>query len=168
MSIIEALAIILLILAILILIYYFVLNNSKSFDGVNFKAPTFNSEDEEMPKGYESVNIDFDDDEEDMDDKTESSKSKIMDIINDYDMSSFNTDAFSQKIDAFLDEKSDQLIEDWSLATQNDLDTLERRWALTNESIDDLDKRFRDYSEKTNKRIDSLDQRIKSLEEDDN
>ena len=33
-----------------------------------------------------------------------------------------NTDAFSNKIDAFLDAKSDQLIKDWALATTEDLE----------------------------------------------
>ncbi len=31
---------------------------------------------------------------------------------------------FSNKIDAFLDEKSEELIQSWSLATTNDLKTL--------------------------------------------
>jgi len=169
MGVIEALAIIILILAILILIYYFVLNNSSSFNGFNFNIPKINSEEEERPgSGVDSVDIEFEDDQdEDIKiNKELDSMSKFKDMINDYDMSSFNTDAFSQKIDAFLDEKSDQLIEDWSLATQNDLDTLERRWASANESIEDLEKRFDEYSEFTNERLESLDKRIEALEED--
>jgi predicted RNase H-like nuclease (RuvC/YqgF family) len=167
MGIIEGIAIIILLIAIAILVYYFVLNNSESFNGFNFKSP---GEEEEMPGSGEHFNITFDDDKEDVKPNSRESSNyteKFRDKINEYDMSSFSTDSFSQKIDQFLDEKSDQLIEDWSLATQNDLDTLERRWASANESIDELEKRFNEYSDVTNKRLDTLEERIKALEEDE-
>ena len=45
-------------------------------------------------------------------------------------MSGLNTDAFSNKIDAFLDEKSEELIQSWSLATTNDLKDLEDRFEV--------------------------------------
>ena len=167
MGIVEIVAIIILLIAIAVLVYYFVLNNSESFNGFNLKVPT---EEEDMPSSSEHYNIRFEDDENTANAKARSSTNyteKFRDKINEYDMSSFSTDAFSQKIDQFLDEKSDQLIEDWSLATQNDLDSLERRWASANESIEDLEKRFNEYSDFTNERLDSLDERIKALEDDE-
>ena len=164
MAYIEIIAIFFLIVAILILVYYFVLANSTSFNGLNLKVPSLNSESVEMPSSAKSVNITFDDDDK----SNENLTSKIKGKINDYDMSSFSTDSFSKKIDAFLDQKSDQLIQDWSLATKNDLSALESRWASTNESIDDLEKRVDEFSDYTNERLDSLDDRIKALEDDKN
>ena len=49
--------------------------------------------------------------------KEESMSKRIKIKLSDIDMSGLNTDAFSNKIDAFLDEKSEELIQSWSLAT---------------------------------------------------
>ncbi len=166
MDFLGFIAILILIIAILSLVYYFILSNSESFSGFNIGVPNIggSGEAEEMPSSANSNPITFGDDDEG--EEGESFTSKIKGKINDYDMSTFNTDSFSKKIDAFLDEKSDQLIEDWSLATQKDIGALERRWASTNESIEDLEKRVDEFSEYTNERLDSLDSRIKALEDD--
>ena len=78
---------------------------------------------------------------------------------------------FSKKIDSFLDEKSDQLIKEWSLATTNDLDVLEKKFSDTANSVDDLEKKFKKFKkssvkfrEETESRLDDLDKRINSLE----
>ena len=47
-------------------------------------------------------------------DDSESMSKKIKIKLSDIDSSSINTSAFSQKLDAFLDQKSDQLIKDYS------------------------------------------------------
>ena len=60
-------------------------------------------------------------------------------------MSGINTDVFSKKLDAFLDEKSDELIKDWSLATTKDLDELESKFTKTTDSVDELEKSFDEF-----------------------
>ncbi len=52
---------------------------------------------------------------------------------------------FLYKIDAFLDEKSEELIQSWSLATTNDLKDLEDRFDKTTQSVDDLEKSFKKF-----------------------
>ena len=76
-----------------------------------------------------------------------------------------STDVISNKIDAFLNEKSDELIEDWSLATMDDISKLEKRLELVSRNIDELEHRFNEYRGYTNKKLESLDSRLKRLEE---
>ncbi|MBV1729878.1 MAG: hypothetical protein KUA33_06495, partial [Methanobacterium sp.] len=64
-----------------------------------------------------------------------------------------------------LDEKSDELIEDWSLATKTDIQDLEKRMNVVTRDIDSLEKRFNEYRGFTNKKLDSIDERLKALEE---
>ncbi|WP_295722096.1 hypothetical protein [uncultured Methanobrevibacter sp.] len=151
MDFLGVIAIFILIVAILCLVYYFILSNSGDFKGFNLNVPNT------LPK---SVNFGFDGG------SGENFASKVKGKINEYDVSSFSTDAFSKKIDAFLDEKSDQLIEEWSLATKNDLSALEKKWVSTNRSIEDLEKRVDEFSDYTNERLDSLDERIQAIEDD--
>ncbi len=87
---------------------------------------------------------------------------KIMGKVKDVPIS---TDILSNKIDAFLDEKSDELIEDWSLATKTDIEGLEKRMNVVTRDIDSLEKRFNEYRGFTNKKLDSIDERLKALEE---
>ena len=77
--------------------------------------------------------------------QSESMTKRIKVKLSDIDMSGINTDAFSNKIDAFLDAKSDQLIKDWSLATTNDLEELESKFNETTANVDDLDKSFKEF-----------------------
>ncbi|BAM70422.1 conserved hypothetical protein [Methanothermobacter sp. CaT2] len=76
-----------------------------------------------------------------------------------------STDVISNKIDAFLNEKSDELIEDWSLATMDDISKLEKRLELVSRNIDELEQRFNEYRGHTNKKLESLDRRLRRLEE---
>ncbi|MBE2900121.1 hypothetical protein DNK57_04735 [Methanothermobacter thermautotrophicus] len=76
-----------------------------------------------------------------------------------------STDVISNKIDAFLNEKSDELIEDWSLATMDDISKLEKRLDLVSRNIDELEQRFNEYRGYTNKKLESLDRRLRRLEE---
>ena len=77
-----------------------------------------------------------------------------------------STDVISNKIDAFLNEKSDELIEDWELATKNDINDLQKRLNLISRNIDELERRFNEYRGYTNKKLESLDERLKRLEEE--
>ncbi|GAA5819626.1 MAG: conserved hypothetical protein [Methanobrevibacter sp. CfCl-M3] len=90
---------------------------------------------------------------------------KLKTKIKDIDMPNINTDAFSNKLDAFLNEKSEELIKDWELATKEDIGVLEERFDVVNNSIDGINKRFNEYKEFTNEKLDSIDERLKKLED---
>ena len=102
---------------------------------------------------------------------SESVTKRIKVKLNDIDMSGINTDAFSNKLDAFLDEKSDELIKDWSLATTNDLKELEAKFLETSESVDALDKDYQEFKKSsmefqktTEDKLNDIDKRIEALE----
>jgi hypothetical protein len=75
-----------------------------------------------------------------------------------------STDNLSNRIDLFLNEQSDQLIEDWDLATKKDLATLEKRFKVVAVDIETLEKRFNDYSDNTNKKLENIEGRLEKLE----
>ena len=160
MDIIELIAIIVLVAAIVILIYYYMESvNGGSFDFDDLKSHLT------VPKKSEaSTTVQLDEDE---DDEKVSVGEKIKYTFKDIDKSYSNTtDAFSKRLDAFLDERSEELIENWSLVTTDDLESLEKRCVTACDSIDDLEKRFSEYSNVTNEKIEDLDKRLKALEED--
>ncbi|MDI6882392.1 MAG: hypothetical protein QMC86_06120 [Methanothermobacter sp.] len=76
-----------------------------------------------------------------------------------------STDIISSKIDAFLEEKSDELIKDWELATKDDIKTLQSRLDLVSRNISELEQRFNEYRGYTNKKLESIDKRLKKLED---
>ena len=51
--------------------------------------------------------------------------------------------------------------------TTDDLESLEKRCISACDSIDDLEKRFSEYSTVTNEKIEDLDNRLKALEEEE-
>jgi uncharacterized protein YbjQ (UPF0145 family) len=75
-----------------------------------------------------------------------------------------STDDLSNEISQVLNEKSDQLIEDWELATKNDLGELEKRYSKVAKDVDELDKIFEEDQESTNKKINEMEDRIEKLE----
>lgn len=75
-----------------------------------------------------------------------------------------STDVFSAKIEAFLDDKSDQLIKDWELATKKDLLDIEKRYTKTSRDISELEGRFNEYRGSTNKKIKKIEERLEKLE----
>ena len=79
--------------------------------------------------------------------------------------SSMTYDAFSKRLDSFLDERSEELIENWSLVTTDDLSTLEERCTSACDSIDALEKRFSEFTNATDAKIEDLDKRLKALED---
>ena len=172
MEVVEAIAIIILVLAVLFLVYYY-LKNLKSFDasatsesikGI-FNSPRSSSSNADVSNDSTTVDID---DESDEDKEKVSTVDKLKISIKDIDMAAaLNTDAFSKRLDAFLDEKSEELIEDWSLATTNDLSSLEERCELACNNIDDLEKRFSEYANVTDSKLEDLDNRLKALENED-
>ena len=82
-----------------------------------------------------------------------------------------STDVLSNKIDYFLNDKSDQLIKDWELATKKDVLQLENRYSKVTRDLGELDSRFSEYRGYTNKKIKKIEERLnklENLEEDDN
>ena len=166
MEVIEAVAIIILIIAIVVLVYYYLLNTPSTMNKLKSYVPT--SADAHM---NEVLNKSSDYEDLNKDGESGSVTKRIKVKLSDIDMSGINTDAFSKKLDAFLDEKSDELIKDWSLATTDDLDELEARFEKTTQSVDALDKDYREFKKSseefqkvTEEKLDDLDKRIEALE----
>jgi len=156
----EIIAIFILAAALIILIYYYLQNNADAVGKVKnyMLSPILNSEEEQMPgeksQSGNSLN-------------PNSVGEKIKVKFKDIDMPNFNTDAFSKRVDSFLNEKSDELIRDWELATKKDITDLEERCDTAYNNLDDLTKKFSEYREVTNERLDNIDKRLKELEEKD-
>lgn len=170
MDVAEAIAIIILVVAILVLVYYYMQSNPKTFEKIYNKVPV--NADDNIHSFFKEDNNSKDDEEIiSSDEESEGVSKKIKVKLSDIDMSSFNTDAFSKKIDAFLDQKSDELISEWSLATLDDLSELENKFDVTTSRVDALDeelKEFRKTSEEFHKTTESkladIDKRISDLE----
>lgn len=174
MSPIDVVAIVILIVAILVLVYYYLQNNPASVQKLRTYVPT--TADPHMGEilqndsDYDDLSREKDTVEESKEEESMSKRIKIK--LSDIDMSGLDTDAFSNKIDAFLDEKSEELIQSWSLATTNDLKDLEDRFDKTTQSVDDLEKSFKKFKKsskafqkETEKKLEEIDKRIESLED---
>jgi hypothetical protein len=148
---ISLLAILVLAGAIVVLIYYYLVNSS-NVDMSTYKAQVHGLGD--YIGGNESVHV-ASEKVSDMGDKI---RGKVKDVP-------INTDVLSSRIDAFLDEKSDELIKDWELATKNDVTSLDERMQANTQQIGNLEKRFNEYCDYTNEKLDSFDERLKKLEE---
>lgn len=162
----EAIAVIILIIAIVILVYYYLLNSPGAMDKLRSYVPsTADAHMDEVLGGNAS------DLSQDSKDQSESMSKRIKVKLSDIDMSGINTDAFSNKIDAFLDAKSDELIKDWSLVTTEDLEDLQSKFSETTSNVDALEKDFnefkkssQEFQEATEEKLNDLDKRIESLE----
>ena len=170
MDAMEVVAVIILIVAIAVLVYYYLLNSPETMSKLKNYVPT--TADAHMGEVLNNSS-EYDDlsKEEAVDEKDKSVSKRIKVKLSDIDMSSINTDAFSHKIDAFLDAKSDELIKDWSLATTEDLDDLKAKFSETTGNVDNLEKEFNDFKKSseefqksTEEKLNDLDKRIESLE----
>jgi len=164
----EAIAVIILIIAIVILVYYYLLNSPGAMDKLRGYVPT--SADAHMDEVLGGNSSDMANAVKE-DDNSDSVTKRIKVKLSDIDMSGINTDAFSSKIDAFLDAKSDELIKDWSLATTDDIDDLQTKFSQTTSNVDALEKDFiefkkssQEFQEATEEKLSELDKRIESLE----
>lgn len=167
MDAIEAVAVVILIVAILVLIYYYLLNSPETLSKIRTYVPS--TADAHMNEIL-NRNSDYDDLEKDGE-KSESMSKRIKVKLSDIDMSSINIDSFSNKIDAILDEKSDELIKNWSLATTRDLDLLEEKFSKTASSVDALDKDYQEFKKSSEEfqkitadKLADIDKRIEALE----
>ncbi len=164
---IELLAILVLAGAIVVLLYYYLQNSSSASVG-KFKTQVYGLGDR-VSGGSENVSemgekVGVGERMSGVSDKVSGVSDKIMGKVKDVPIS---TDILSNKIDLFLNEKSDELIKDWSLATKNDINDLEKRMDVVNRNIGELEHRFNEYRGYTNKKLDSLDKRLKKLEEEE-
>ena len=75
-----------------------------------------------------------------------------------------STDTLSNRIDLFLNDKSDQLIKDWELATKDDVLDLEKRYNKVSRDLGELDGRFNEYRGFTNKKLKKIEERLDKLE----
>lgn len=169
METIEIVAVIILIIAILVLVYYYLLNSPGTKDKLRSYIPTTaDAHMGEVLGGKDSTNnVKPAKSKKDSDSVTKRIKVKLSDI----DMSGINTDAFSQKLDAFLDAKSDELIKDWSLATSEDVEDLQSKFTETTNNVDKLEEDYlefkkasKEFQQVTEEKLNDLDKRIESLE----
>jgi len=75
-----------------------------------------------------------------------------------------STDDLSLKIDDYLDEKSNQLIVDWELATNSDIENIEKKYTKVSQDLSTLDSNFNEYRDETNKKIKKIEERLEKLE----
>lgn len=154
MDIIELLAVIILVAAIVFLVYYYI--KTANDGNIDIKEILKFS-----PKDNNVSNLV----DEDIQEK-KSMGDKIKYTFKDIDKSYANTtDAFSKRLDSFLDERSEELIESWSLVTTDDLSSLEDRYTTACDSIEALEKRFSEFTNATDAKIEDLDNRLKALED---
>ena len=168
MDAMEVVAVIILIVAIAVLVYYYLLNSPATMDKLKSYVPT--SADAHMGEVLNNESPEYADLSKESS-KGDSMGKRIKVKLSDIDMSSLNTDVFSNKIDAFLDAKSEELIKDWSLATTDDLEDLENKFSETTASVDNLEKDFiefkkssEEFQKSTEEKLNDLDKRIESLE----
>ncbi|WP_405305547.1 hypothetical protein [Methanobrevibacter sp.] len=169
MEAMEVVAVIILVVAIAVLVYYYLLNSPGTMDKLRSYVPT--SADAHMDEVL-SGSSDYPDLSKDGSSGKGNSMGKRIKVkLSDIDMSSLNTDAFSNKIDAFLDAKSEELIKDWSLATTDDLEDLQTKFSETTSNVDNLEKDFNEFKKSseefqksTEEKLNDLDKRIESLE----
>lgn len=171
MEAIEATAIIILIIAIVILVYYYLLNSPETANRLRSYVPTSADAHMNQVLGNDADYTDLSKEPATEEHESESMSKRIKIKLSDIDMSSLSNEAFSNKIDAFFDEKSDKLIKDWSLATTNDLEDLESKFSETTSHVDDLEKSLeefrktsKEFQEVTEEKLDELDKRIEALE----
>ena len=155
---VSLLAILVLAGAIVVLIYYY-LENSSDIDMSSYKAQVHDFGD--YIGGNESMHV-ASEKVSGVGEKVSGMGDKIRGKVRDVPIS---TDVLSSRIDAFLDEKSDELIKDWELATKNDVTSLDERMQANTQQIGNLEKRFNEYCDYTNEKLDSFDERLKKLEE---
>jgi predicted RNase H-like nuclease (RuvC/YqgF family) len=158
---VSLLAILILAGAIVVLLFYYLQNSSNASVG-KFRTQVYEFGDR-VGGGNETMSG-MGEKTAGMGEKMSGMSDKIMGKVKEVPIS---TDLLSNKIDAFLNEKSDELIKDWELATKSDIGGLEKRMEAANQNIDELENRLNEYRTHTNKKMKSFDERLKKLEEDE-
>lgn len=141
----TTLAIIILIVAILILVYYYLQSiNSPIYQNIHRQAEGISS----RVSQEEYVN--------NFSERVKDVSGKFKDRVQDEDDEEEHvskTDYMSKKISQFIDEQSEQVIADWDLATNKDIDAVMEKYNI-------LEKDLGEYKESNDKRVDDLEERV--------
>jgi hypothetical protein len=78
-----------------------------------------------------------------------------------------SSEDMSRKIDVFLDDKSEQLIKDWELATQKDISDIEAKYKNVSSNLGELESQFDNFRGDTNKKLKNIEERLEKLENPD-
>jgi len=78
-----------------------------------------------------------------------------------------SSEDMSRKIDVFLDDKSEQLIKDWELATQKDISDIEAKYKNVSSNLGELENQFDNFRGDTNKKLKNIEERLEKLENPD-
>lgn len=145
----TTLAIIILFVAIIILIYYYLqLTNSPIYKNIHSQASGFSTRVSKEP--YIS----------NLSDRVNDFSGKIKDRVQDDDEDHVSkTDVISNKISQFIDEQSEQVIEDWNLTTHKDLDSVLEKYEALKEDLDS-------YKENNDTRVSDLEARVDKIDEE--
>jgi hypothetical protein len=154
----ELFAILVLAGAIIILLYYYIRNQQEIGSTAGWKEQATVLGDK-TKEGISNVGSSFTG--ESTSGRMRGVGEKIKGSVKDVPIS---TDKLTSRIDLFLDEKSDQLIKDWDLATKKDLNQLEKRFSLVSRNIGDLERRFNEHQGYTNKKLKGIEERLENLE----
>ncbi len=73
-------------------------------------------------------------------------------------------DALSAQIEEYLNDHSNQIIEDWELATKSDSGLLEKKFNKVTRDIEDLDQRFNEFQSYGNDKFEDIENRLINLE----
>ncbi|HTX61830.1 MAG TPA: hypothetical protein VMC48_05930 [Methanobacterium sp.] len=74
------------------------------------------------------------------------------------------SDELSEKIDLWLDERKDQIIEDWELSTKTDVSGLEKKYLKLSTDVSKLDSSFNEFKASSNKKFKDIEDRLAKLE----
>ena len=76
-------------------------------------------------------------------------------------------DEVSAQIDNYLNEKSEQIIREWELATQTDISNVGQKTTQLSNELGILDNNLNEYYESTDKKIKKIEERLDNLEHSD-
>lgn len=74
------------------------------------------------------------------------------------------SDELSERIDAFLNERKEQIIKDWELTTKKDVSDLEKRYLKLSTDMGKLDSRFNEFRSSSNKKFKEIEERLDKVE----
>lgn len=146
----TTLAIIILIIAILILVYYYLqTTNNPVYQSIHSQASGITSkvaQEEYVTNFSEKVN---------------DINTKIKDKIQTEEDKEHHskTDIISKKIDQFIDEQSEQVINDWDLVTHKDLNQIIEKY-------DTLQEDLNTYKETNDNKVANLEERVNKIDEE--
>jgi len=173
MTPLEVFAVLILVGIIIVLLYYYLqeMNRTGNAGFDTFKSSVTESRrgvteaggrvTEGISQQYRGENVEGESRMSGVSERVSGYGEKIKGTVKDVPIS---TDVFSGRIDEFLNERSGQLIKDWSLATKSDLGELEKKYSKVSRDVDDLSKRFDEFRNHSNKKFENIEKRLEALE----